>query len=168
MSIIEIDDLQKPYESYCAKYCCGFDEWEPVISNARLGEILVQFSESNPALTNDGVWTLDSLFLLPKTRLTYYLKLYKRLLKNTQNPLLVNAVETLNRLLDTFDSRSSVQVGEDRQRTSNVLSDGVDEVVIDMRMQALSPSESVNRPLNPDDTKTGSETSSNQGSVSAG
>lgn len=80
----------------------------------------------------------------------------------------MNAVDTLNRLLDTFDSRSSVNVGEDTQRSSNVSSNGVDEVVIDMRMQTLSPSESVNRPLNPDETKTGSETSSNQGSASAG
>ena len=95
----QIDDLKKPYESYCSKYCCGFDAWEPVQSNARLGPILVQFSSTNPAPSNAGVWTLDALFLLPKLRLKYYLKLYNRLLKNTDNRLLVSAVETLNDLL---------------------------------------------------------------------
>lgn len=111
---------------------------------------------------------MDALFLLPKTRLAYYLKLYKRLLKNTQNPLLVSAVDTINSLLGAFESRSSVRVGEDGQQPPNGLLDSVDEVVIDMRMQTLSPPESVSKQLRPEDARTGSETSSNHDSLSAG
>src|SRR5258708_32752448 len=135
----EIDDLKDPYEIYCSKYCCGFDDWEPVASNQNLSKILDQFSEGNPAPTSDALWTLDSLFLLPRTRLSYYLKLYKRLLKNTQNPLLYTAVETLNRLLDTFEKRGSIRVGDEGRQEANPILDTVDEVVIDMRTQTLSP-----------------------------
>lgn len=120
---------------------------------------------------NSGIWTLDSLFLLPKTRLKYYLKLYNRLLKNTDNRLLVGAVDTLNNLMDTLESRSTLRVGDQAAATATappVETD--DEVVIDMRNPILSP------PLAPpailrsaeQDSKTGSETSSNHGSVSAG
>jgi len=128
---------------------------------------LAQFSEGNPATTSNALWTLDSLFLLPRTRLGYYLKLYKRLLKNTQNPLLFTAVETLNRLLDTFEKRGSVRVGDEGQETNPIL-DTVDEVVIDMRTQMLSPPAAASPALRPDDAHTGTETSSSQGSGSGG
>jgi hypothetical protein len=108
------------------------------------------------------------LFLLPRTRLGYYLKLYKRLLKNTQNPLLFTAVETLNRLLDTFESQSSVKVGDEGRHESNPISESVDEVVIDMRAQTLSPLAAASPALRPEDAKTGSETSSAHGSGSGG
>ncbi|PPQ64415.1 hypothetical protein CVT26_002122 [Gymnopilus dilepis] len=167
-----VDDLRKPYENYCTKYRAGFDTWQPVQSNAKLGHILAQFSSTNPAPSNNGIWTLDSLFLLPKTRLKYYLKLYNRLLKNTDNRLLVGAVETLNHLMGTLESRSSMKVG-DQAAESPVTPAPVeteDEVVIDMRTQAISPPKSAPSALQPaeGDTKTGSETSSNPGSVSGG
>lgn len=164
----EIDDLKDPYDVYCTKYCCGFDDWEPATSNPRLGKTLAQFSESNPAPTSDGFWTLDSLFLLPRTRLNYYLKLYKRLLKNTQNPLIFSAVETLNRLIDSFESRSFVRVGDEVRQEGNPISDSVDEVVIDMRTQRFSPPAAASPTLRPEDIKTGSETSSLRGSGSLG
>ena len=128
---------------------------------------MTQFSESCPAPTPDTLWTLDALFLLPRTRLSYYLKLYKRLLKNTQNPLLFTAVETLNRLLDTFETRSSVRVGDEERQEANPISGSIDEVVIDMRTQTLSPpSTSPVLPL--DDAKTSSETNSTHESGSGG
>ncbi|KDR85085.1 hypothetical protein GALMADRAFT_233698 [Galerina marginata CBS 339.88] len=165
-----VEDLKKSYEIYCSKYCTGFDTWQPVQSNPRLGPILVQFSSTNPASSNSGIWTLDSLFLLPKTRIKYYLKLYNRLLKNTDNRLLVSAVETLNHLLDILESRNSIQVGDPPPESSVVPPvETEDEVVIDMRAQTLSPPPpaTTSRP-NESEAKTGSETSSNQDSVSAG
>ena len=163
----EIDDLKDPYETYCSRYCCGFDDWEPVTSNPRLIKILAQFSESNPAPTPGAPWTLDTLFLLPRTRLSYYLKLYKRLLKNTQNPLLFTAVESLNHLLDTFENRSSVRVGDEGRQEAIPILDTLDEVVIDMRTQTLSPL-AADSPLHPDDSKASNDTSSAQGRGSGG
>ncbi|KAF9569659.1 hypothetical protein CPC08DRAFT_812654 [Agrocybe pediades] len=166
-----IDELAKPYETYCTKYCTGFDTWEPVQSNARLGPILLQFSSSNPAPSNAGTWTLDALFLLPKTRLKYYLKLYNRLLKNKDNRSLVEAVETLNRLMDTVEARASVKVGEKKHESLKAPTlQTEDEVVIDMRSQTSSPptAEFASLRLLDVEAKTGSETSSNHGSVSGG
>jgi len=119
---------------------------------------------------NSGIWTLDSLFLLPKTRLKYYLKLYNRLLKNTDNRLLVSAVDTLNNLMDTLESRSTLRVGDQAAATTIAAPvETVDEVVIDMRNPTLSPlaPPAILRSVE-QDSKTGSETSSNHGSVSAG
>ena len=131
-------------------------------SNARLGPILEQFSESNPP-SNGGVWTLDSLFLLPRLRLKYYLKLYNRLLKNTDNKLLVGAVEALNRLLEILESRSDVNVAA----KSPPAPEAEDEVVIDMRNQLSPPGPP--KSLRPQEEGiTGSETSSNPGSSVSG
>ena len=120
----------------------------------------------NPSPSNNGVWTLDSLFLLPRTRLTYYLKLYKRLLKNTQNPLLATAVETLHGLIGAVDSRTSVRVGDEEPHSSSHHVDADDEIVIDMRKTTLSPPSMASR-LDIGG-KTGSETSSNHDSFSGG
>jgi len=136
----------------------------------------VQFSSTNPAPSNSGIWTLDSLFSLPKTRLKYYLKLYNRLLKNTDNRLLVGAVETLNRLMDKVESRGSIKVGEKQSESTGAPTvDPEDEVVIDMRGHTVSPPAPEPAPLRPLDVetkdieaKTGSETSSNHGSISGG
>jgi len=141
-----------------------------VQSNPRLGTILAQFSSTTPAPSNSGIWTLDSLFLLPKTRLRYYLKLYNRLLKNTDNRLLIGAVDTLNSLMDTLESRSTLRVGDLTPVTTTAAPvETEDEVVIDMRHQTLSPPvpPAILRPVE-QDSKTGSETSSNHGSASAG
>lgn len=110
-------------------------------SNPRLAAILEQFSATNPAPSDSGIWTLDGLFLLPRSRLKYYQKLYNRLLKNTDNRLLISAVETLNMLIATLDSRQTIQVGD---RNSAVLPplplDTEDAVVVDMRTDAMNPS----------------------------
>ncbi|KAJ8521419.1 hypothetical protein ONZ45_g1852 [Pleurotus djamor] len=119
-----IDDLETPYTTYCTKYRCGFDEWEPVRSNSRLPGVISIFSEANPpplsAVSNpesSSVWTLDALFLLPKGRLKYYKKLYSRLLKSTtpgrsDHRLLLGAIEKLEKLLEILDSRQSLKVGQ--------------------------------------------------------
>ncbi|RDB29146.1 hypothetical protein Hypma_015433 [Hypsizygus marmoreus] len=147
-----IDDLNTPYTTYCTKYRCGFDTWEPVQSNPKLANILSTFSAANPPpssaaasnSTSPPVWTLDDLFLLPKARLKYYKKLYGRLLKSTapgrsDHRLLVGAIDTLDRLLDTLETRSSVNVGNPVSppaQTPTVL-ETEDEVVIDLRTQSV-------------------------------
>ncbi|KAF8976449.1 hypothetical protein BDQ17DRAFT_1384736, partial [Cyathus striatus] len=135
-----IDDLETPYTNYATKYCCGFDAWNPVQCNPRLANTLSAFSEANPppVSANDSrMWTLDSLFLLPRARLKYYRKLYSRLLKSTapgrsDHKLLVRALDTLDKLLDTLESRSQIAVDCAAALNSDVL-DSTDEVVIDMR-----------------------------------
>ncbi|KAJ7103442.1 hypothetical protein B0H15DRAFT_767714 [Mycena belliarum] len=118
-----IDDLEGPYTTYCARFCGGFDDWQPVQSNTRLPSVMTSFSATNPpptwAIASDTdtpVWTLDSLFLLPKARLKYYRKLYSRLLRSTtpgrsDHRLLVGALDKLDRLLDTLDTREQIKVG---------------------------------------------------------
>lgn len=86
-------------------------------------------------------WTLDDLFLLPKARLRYYKKLYGRLLKSTapgrsDHRLLVGALDSLDKLLDTLDSRASIKVGQATSPTSTSL-EPEDEVVIDLRTQSV-------------------------------
>ena len=117
-SFIQIDDLKVPYTTYCTKFCAGFDVWEPVQSNQKLSGILAAFSAACPPPTssNTSSWTLDALFLLPKTRLSYYKKLYGRLLKTTEPGrsdyrLLVGALDTLEFLLGVVESRSTVKPG---------------------------------------------------------
>lgn len=83
------------------------------------------------------MWSLDALFLLPKARLKYYKKLYGRLLKNTapgksDYPLLVRALETLDRLLGTLDVRTGVHVSSTAPQ---------DEVVVDLRQELVFPDE---------------------------
>ena len=109
-------------------------------SNPRLAAILEQFSATNPPPSDSGLWTLDGLFFLPRMRLKYYQKLYNRLLKNTDNRLLIDAVDTLNMLIAILDSRQTIQVGDQNLAVSAPPAlDTEDEVVIDMRTEALSP-----------------------------
>jgi len=122
----KIDDLDQPYTTYCQKFTAGFDQWEPVKSNTKLPAVLEAFSASNPPstaavqasqLADPSLWTLDALFLLPKGRLLYYRKLYYRLLKSTtpgkrDHQLLTGALEKLDHLLGTLETRSQVKVGQ--------------------------------------------------------
>ncbi|PFH54561.1 hypothetical protein AMATHDRAFT_72337 [Amanita thiersii Skay4041] len=135
-----IDELDGPYSSYCSKYCCGFDDWEPVKSNNKLADILRTFSASTPppsvssSSADDPLWTLDGLFILPKGRLKYYRKLFGRLLKSTppgrsDHRLLVGALDKLDTLMAMVESRSSITVGH----MSHSLSESIDEVVVDFR-----------------------------------
>jgi hypothetical protein len=176
----QIDDLNGPYTTYCTKYCCGFDTWGPIQSNTRLADILSAFSASNPppsssiaSNTSDPpTWTLDDLFLLPKARLKYYKKLYNRLLKSTapgrsDHRLLVGALDTLDRLLDTLESRSSVKVG---QAPPSAVLDPEDEVVIDLRTPSARNSQDrqADHPRASTDKVPGSENSSTRGSSLSG
>ncbi|KAJ7038107.1 hypothetical protein C8F04DRAFT_951678 [Mycena alexandri] len=118
-----IDDLEGPYTAYCSKFCGGFDDWEPIRNNSRLPSVMSSFSATNPpptwAIAADAespTWTLDGLFLLPKARLKYYRKLYSRLLKSTtpgrsDHRLLIGALDKLDKLLDTVETREQIKVG---------------------------------------------------------
>ncbi|TBU34517.1 hypothetical protein BD311DRAFT_773593 [Dichomitus squalens] len=146
-----IDDLEGPYTNYSNKYCSGFDTWEPVQANARVRTILAMFSSSCPPPlptsapvhpAEPPIWTLDELFILPKGRIKYYKKLYNRLLKSTtpgrsDHRMLSGALEKLDKLLATIDSRASVRVGGGNTPTPNEEApppiETEDEVVIDMR-----------------------------------
>lgn len=130
----------------------GFDDWPGAQSNARLPSTLAIFSASSPPPLPPGsplhpaeplMWTLDTLFILPKGRLKYYRKLYGRLLKSTtpgrsDHRLLVTAVDKLDALLLTLDERQQLLVGGQAQ-----VGPGEDEVVVDMRTQSM---QSLDRP----------------------
>ena len=84
---------------------------------------------------------MDALFLLPKGRLKYYRKLYNRLLKGTvagrsDHRLLVAALEKLDALLTTLESRQSIKVGGSNLPES-LRPETEDEVVIDLRTQSF-------------------------------
>jgi hypothetical protein len=133
---IQIDDLEQPYTNFCSRFISGFDRWSPVQTNARLMPVLEAFSETHPP-PDGGVWTLDSLFLLPKSRIKYYRKLYGRLLKSTQegrsdHRLLVGAVEKLDQLQQTLDQRAQIDIGSFEAPLPPAPIETVDEVVIDM------------------------------------
>ena len=68
-------------------------------------------SESNP----NPLWTLDRLFLQPRTRVKYYKQLDLRLLKSTkpgqsEHNLLLSATETLDRLYYQVEARLGVSI----------------------------------------------------------
>ncbi|KDQ30702.1 hypothetical protein PLEOSDRAFT_1035806 [Pleurotus ostreatus PC15] len=140
-----IDDLETPYTSYCGKYVCGFDEWEPVQSNNRLPGVMATFSAANPppSSSESPLWSLDALFLLPKGRLKYYKKLYSRLLKSTtpgrsDHRLLLGAIEKLEKLLETLENRSSIRVGAPvLPPVVSAPTDVEDEVVIGPNMASM-------------------------------
>ena len=138
-------------------------------SNSRLAGILEQFSATHPAPSDSGLWTLDGLFFLPRIRLKYYQKLYNRLLKNTDNRLLIDAVDTLNTLIVTLDSRQIVRVGN---RNPAVLAptplDIEDEVVIGTRTEPLNPPSTAKPlPAENDVATASSESNSNRGTTSS-
>lgn len=130
-----IDDLDRPYTTYCQKFSTGFDQWEPVKSNMKLPGVLEAFSTASPPsiaaiqssqLADPLLWTLDALFLLPKGRLLYYRKLYNRLLRSTvpgrsDHRLLTGALEKLDDLLETLDGRCQVKVGHSPPASSFAL-----------------------------------------------
>lgn len=178
----KIDDLEGPYTLYCAKFCAGFDDWEPVQSNTRLPSVMSTFSATNPpptwALASDAetpTWTLDALFLLPKARLKYYRKLYSRLLKSTtpgrsDHRLLVGALDKLDKLLDTLETREQIKVGAQGPPEFTVLKPE-EEPVAEPKPQlesntSVSPRSTVNGIVRTSDFDApgGSETSSARGS----
>jgi hypothetical protein len=174
-----IDDLETPYSTYSSKFVSGFDVWNAVQSNPKLGPILVSFSSSNPPPTgSDTIWTLDSLFLLPKGRLKYYKKLYGRLLKSTapgrsDHKLLVGAVDKLDTLLNTIEHRETMRVGasEDSPVPQEPAHELEDEVVLDMRPQSIRSEhepKSVSPPIRTSETEPGSENSSTRDSGTSG
>ncbi|KAI0830707.1 hypothetical protein BC628DRAFT_893757 [Trametes gibbosa] len=142
-----IDDLDGPYTNYAAKYCNGFDDWEPIQSNARVRTILAMFSSTNPPPlpasspahpSEPPIWSLDELFILPKGRIKYYKKLYGRLLKSTtpgrsDHRLLSGALDKLDKLLATIERRGEIRVGGDIPAPAAPPIETEDEVVIDMR-----------------------------------
>ncbi|KAF8216138.1 hypothetical protein K438DRAFT_1560299 [Mycena galopus ATCC 62051] len=184
-----IDDLETPYTNYCNKFCGGFDEWEPVQSNARLPSVMATFSAATPppawAMAFDSetpTWTLDGLFLLPKARLKYYRKLYSRLLKSTtpgrsDHRLLVGALDKLDKLLETVETREQIKVGVTQGPPELAVLQPEEEVVIapeakpqSERGFSISPRSTLNSIVQPGDSEApgSSETSSVRGSLSSG
>ncbi|KAJ7631001.1 hypothetical protein FB45DRAFT_747624 [Roridomyces roridus] len=175
-----IDDLEGPYTTYCSKFCAGFDDWEPVRSNNRLPSVMSTFSATNPpptwAMDADAetpTWTLDGLFLLPKARLKYYRKLYSRLLKSTtpgrsDHRLLVGALDKLDKLLDTVETREQIRVGmHDDSNDVVVLRPEGEEPKAPLGSSApVSPRSTLNGTVSTSDLDAlgGSETSSARGS----
>ena len=118
-----IGDLTPAYSKYAASFLAGFDNWEPVQSNPKLGSILdqVPYPSSLPPpseLALLGIQpsregpapppTLDQLFMLPTCRLSYYKRLYSRLLKSTKegrsdHQLLVSSNQAILALLDACE-----------------------------------------------------------------
>ncbi|OBZ80083.1 hypothetical protein A0H81_00960 [Grifola frondosa] len=175
-----IDDLETPYTTYSTKFCSGFDVWDPVQSNARVRTILAMFSSSNPPPlpvsspahpAEPPMWTLDELFLLPKGRLKYYKKLYARLLKSTtpgrsDHRLLSGALDKLDRLIETLETRADVKVRSLQQDALPMETE--DEVVIDMRMRNSTLDPPMRQPDPPsarvsDSTRSGSLSSKRSG-----
>ncbi|KAJ6503447.1 hypothetical protein C8R47DRAFT_969162 [Mycena vitilis] len=176
-----IDDLEAPYTTYCSRFCAGFDDWEPVQSNSRLPSVMSSFSATNPppawAITSDAetpVWTLDGLFLLPKARLKYYRKLYSRLLKSTtpgrsDHRLLVGALDKLDKLLDTMETREQIKIGSPQSPPELTVLQPDEEVVVEPQLEksfSVSPRSTFNGVMRTSDFETpgGSETSSARGS----
>lgn len=109
--------MEKPYRTYCYVFVVGFDELKAVQTNTKLPQILAGLSQQMPPYPNNkpSLWTLDSLFLLPQTRLRYYKKLYARLLRSTipgrsEYLLLLRAVTLLNTLCDLAHNRPRIRV----------------------------------------------------------
>ncbi|KAJ7786407.1 hypothetical protein B0H16DRAFT_1490345 [Mycena metata] len=168
-----IDDLEGPYTTYCSRFCGGFDDWEPIRNNSRLPSVMSSFSATNPppawAIAADAespTWTLDGLFLLPKARLKYYRKLYSRLLKSTtpgksDHRLLIGALDKLDKLLDTVETREQIKVGASQVAPEVVLKPA-DEPA---RSFSVSPRSTLNSVVRADfEAPGGSETSSPRGS----
>jgi hypothetical protein len=127
----------------------GFDYWSPITSNSRLLSVLATFSAiqppplpagSDPHPAEPPLWTLDTLFMLPRQRLKYYRKLYGRLLKSTtegrsDHRLLLGAVDRLDYLMQTLDERASIDVASVAPPPPV---DMEDEVVMDLRQARIS------------------------------
>jgi hypothetical protein len=138
-----------------------------VQSNPKLSTVLAAYSDAQQPPPETPTWTLDALFLLPKTRLKYYRKLYGRLLKSTapgrsDHKLLLRAIDTLDRLLSTAEGRADVQVGGPPLAPPAIETE--DEVVINMNggddAKKPSPTVSSENPTTP-----GSASSSARGSL---
>ncbi|TYJ51547.1 hypothetical protein B9479_007875 [Cryptococcus floricola] len=112
-----IGDLEPAYRSYASNFLTGFDSYPPVRTNSALSNILIEISASSTPVPPLNTWSLDSLFVLPYTRLRYYRKLYARLLRSTKkgrsdHQLLMVATEKLDRLVETVESRLEIEVGD--------------------------------------------------------
>jgi hypothetical protein len=127
----------------------GFDYWPPITGNPRLSSVLATFSAmqspplppvSDSQAAEPPLWTLDTLFMLPRQRLKYYRKLYGRLLKSTtegrsDHRLLTSAVERLDYLMQTLDERASIDVASVAPPPPVEMED---EVIMDMRQSRTS------------------------------
>jgi hypothetical protein len=140
------------------------------------------FSATNPpptwAIASDAetpTWTLDGLFLLPKARLKYYRKLYSRLLKSTtpgrsDHRLLVGALDKLDKLLDTLETREQIKVGAPRGPPELTVLKPDEVPVAETKLLpettfSVSPRSTLNGVARTDfDAPGGSETSSARGS----
>ncbi|KAF9256018.1 kinase-like protein [Marasmius fiardii PR-910] len=96
------------YTSYVQSYHSALDDWEPVVSNTRLNNILSRLSLTK---ITGASWTLDELFLLPIGRLKYFKMLYSWLLEehSSLHNILLESLEKVDRLLEIYDKRKDVK-----------------------------------------------------------
>ncbi|KAK4047241.1 hypothetical protein OIV83_005545 [Microbotryomycetes sp. JL201] len=119
-----IPDISPAYAKYASTIRSSFDLYGPVQSNPDLAPVLDGLSWPNtiPRSEPQQRITLDTLFALPKTRLTYYRKLYTRLLKSTQegrsdHGILLEANAEIDRLLQRCTESAARPVGEGEDTT---------------------------------------------------
>ena len=148
------------------------------MSNSRLPKVISNFSESTPpppsavSPSDSGqpaLWTLDALFLSSERETQkYYRKLYNRLLKSTtpgrsDHRLLIGALDKLDGLMTTLETRQNLQVGSPASSATSSAEPGPreteDEVVIDLRTQSvIGKSGESSQPLGSDNQFRGSHT----------
>jgi hypothetical protein len=102
----------------------GFDSYSLVTVNTLLPGILADISNLTPPPSPLVEWSLDSLFVLPYSRLRYYRKLYARLLRSTKegrsdHRLLVVANQKLESLVAKVESRLELDVADDTRDSWN-------------------------------------------------
>lgn len=115
-----ITDLSPAYTRYSTTFQVDFDAYDAVQSNVKLGPILSALTWPNtlplpPSSPDTASPSLDQLFLLPVVRLSYYKKLYTKLLKSTQegrsdHALLLDANEQLDHLVARCEEAKSRSV----------------------------------------------------------
>ena len=124
-------------------------------SNPRLQSVLEAFSVSIPPAANGpSLWTLDTLFVLPRSRIKYYQKLYNRLLKisapgKSTDKLLVEAVTKLEELMKAVDERCNIALPEP---TATI--ETTDEVVVDLRDSPAEVNKTTVKPPTPERSET--------------
>ncbi|KAG7095918.1 hypothetical protein E1B28_006602 [Marasmius oreades] len=139
--------LGASYTFYVQSYHSGLDDWEPVTSNTRLGEILSHLSLKK---ITGGFWTLDELFLLPIGRLKYFKQLYTSLLEYYQpshprHRVLLDSIGNVERILGTYHERKDTKAGSSSSFTTmpelDAMEDeeeGSDGYNLDMHINSLS------------------------------
>ncbi|KAH7913188.1 hypothetical protein BJ138DRAFT_1124548 [Hygrophoropsis aurantiaca] len=147
-----IRDLNQAYSMYCSSFILGFDAWAPIKSNAKLPSILESLSASDPLspdtakmldIGDISTWTLDTLILLPKSRLRYIKSIYTPFLKKGQggivnHPGVSDGLLKLDALITILDERGRYRVGEPLLASSPIA--GTEQILSNRSEGSLSNS----------------------------